>query len=143
LPSQHRDWAGITPLPAQLAFGSYKPTDKASVLELVANGVDKGVISLETGVKMLIEAGFPIEDAAQEIERIQARQFAKARDLADATGDTNLVGDFLGVKVAEPPPAPAPNLPSTTPGVPDPTAVPADGGAGAQQGAQGSGGNTA
>jgi hypothetical protein len=140
---QHPDWAGITPLPAQLAFGSYKPTDKASVLELVANGVDKGVISLETGVKMLIEAGFPIEDAAQEIERIQARQFAKARDLADATGDTNLVGDFLGVKVAEPPPAPAPNLPSTTPGVPDPTAVPADGGAGAQQGAQGSGGNTA
>lgn len=111
LAGQHPDWTGITPLPAKLAFGSYKPTDKASVLDLVGNGVDKGVISLETAVKMLIDSGFPIDDAAKEIERIQARQFDKARALADATGDVQLVGDFLGMSVTEPEPAPVVQLP--------------------------------
>jgi hypothetical protein len=108
LAGQHPDWAGVTVMPARLTFGSYKPTDKASVLELVATGVEKGVMSLETGVQMLAEAGFPIEDAAREIERIQARQFEKARALADATSDMSLVGDFLGVTVDEPDPADAP-----------------------------------
>ncbi|MFE0207004.1 hypothetical protein [Streptomyces sp. NPDC058985] len=111
--SQHPDWAGVTVQPARLVFGSYKPTDKASVLELAATGVKDGVLSLETAVQMLTEAGFPIEDAPREIERIQARQFEQARMLADATGDTGLVGEFLGVTVSEPDPsaAPAPVLP--------------------------------
>jgi hypothetical protein len=111
LAGQHPDWEGITPMPARLVFGSYKPTDKASVLEQVANGVDKGVMSLETAVRMLDEAGFPIDDVQAEIERIQSRQFDKARTLADATGDAGLVGDFLGVKVSEPDTPPAPVLP--------------------------------
>lgn len=139
LAGQHPDWAGVTPMPARLVFGSYKPTDKASVLELVATGVEKGVISLETGVQMLMEAGFPIDDAQREIERIQARQFEKVRALADATGDMTLVGDFLGVTVTEPDPAdaPPPQLPggdddAPTPGEDDPT----------DPGAEGSGGNT-
>ena len=83
---------------------------------------------------MLIEAGFPIDDAAEEIDRIQSRQFDKARALADATGDTQLVGDFLGVKVTEPQPAPAPQLP------PNPTDQPPP--QDAATAAQGSGGNT-
>ncbi|MEU8469583.1 hypothetical protein AB0F30_16945 [Streptomyces sp. NPDC029006] len=128
---QHPDWAGITPMPAKMTFGSYKPTDKQAILGLVATGVDKGVISLETGVSMLVEAGFPIDDAAKEIERIQSRQFDKARMLADATGDTQLVGDFLGVTVTEPPPAPAPQLPPTAGDSPvDPTDPAAQGSAG-------------
>jgi hypothetical protein len=138
LAGQHPDWAGITPMPARLAFGSYKPTDKAAVLEQVTTGVDKGVISLETGLKMLEEAGFPIDDIPAEIERIQSRQFEKARTLADATGDTQLVGDFLGVKVNEPDPAPAPQLPAT-PGDRN-SAAPATAAAG--QAGQQDGGNT-
>ncbi|MFE9812421.1 hypothetical protein [Streptomyces sp. NPDC005548] len=134
LAGQHPDWAAVTATTARLSFGSYKPTDKAAVLELVATGVDKGVISLETGVQMLIEAGFPIDDAQDEIERIQARQFDKARQLADATGDTQLVGDFLGVKVTEPEPPPTPVLPDDGSGQP-PQLEPG-------QAAQGSGGNT-
>ncbi|MCX4885873.1 hypothetical protein [Streptomyces sp. NBC_00847] len=133
LAGQHPDWAGITPMPARIAFGSYKPTDKSAVLDQVSNGVDKGVMSLETAVKMLDEAGFPIDDVQAEIERIQSRQFDKARTLADATGDTGLVGDFLGVKVNEPAPAPAPQLPATPGGQNDPAAAAAG---------QGSGGNT-
>jgi hypothetical protein len=124
LAGQHPDWAGVTVMPARLAFGSYKPTDKASVLELAATGVEKGVMSLETAVQMLDEAGFPIEDAAREIERIQARQFEKARALADATGDMDLVGGFLGVTVTEPDQADAP--PPDLPPAGDPTAQEGD-----------------
>lgn len=138
LAGQHPDWAGITPMPAKLTFGSYKPTDKQGILTLVTEGVDKGVLSLETGLKMLIEAGFPIDDAAEEVERIQSRQFDKARLLADATGDPQLVGNFLGMKVTEPDPAPAPNLPPTagdqTPSGGAANPVP--------EGQQGTGGNT-
>lgn len=38
---------------------------------MVTQGVQAGVLSLETGVRILMDAGFPIEDAAQELERIQ------------------------------------------------------------------------
>ncbi|WP_037923439.1 hypothetical protein [Streptomyces violaceorubidus] len=137
--SQHPDWADVTVQPARLVFGSYKPTDKAAVLELAATGVKDGVLSLETAVQMLTEAGFPIEDAPREIERIQARQFEKARALADATGDTGLVGDFLGVTVTEPDPAaaPPPEFPEVDGTDGDLTAEEDN-----DEGEQGSGGNT-
>lgn len=112
LAGQHPDWIGLTPAPARLVFGSYKPTDKAAVLEQIATGVEKGVLSLETAVRMLDEAGFPIDDVAAEIERIQSRQFDKARTLADATGDAGLVSRFLGVSPVEVA-APKPQLPPT------------------------------
>jgi len=135
LAGQHPDWSAVTPLPAHLAFGSYKPTDKQGILTLVTQGVEGGVLSLETGLKMLTEAGFPIDDAAEEIDRIQSRQFEKARALADATGDTSLVGNFLGMKVTEPDPAPPqPQLPPAG-GEQDPNAAP-------EPAAGGSGGNT-
>lgn len=134
LAGQHPDWTGITPMPAKLAFGSYKPTDRQGILTLVTQGVEKGVMSLETALKMLTESGFPIDDAGQEIDRIQSRQFDKAVKLADATGDTKLVGNFLGMKIAEPDPAPIPQLPPA--GAQDPSVGPG------QQVQQGSGGNT-
>jgi hypothetical protein len=133
---QHPDWIGVTPLPARLVFGPYTPTDKAAVLEQVSIGVDKGVLSLETGVKMLMEAGFPIDDVADEIDRIQARQFEKARALADATGDTGAVGNFLGLDLNPDPTPPVPALPGLPAAVGDP-AQNTD-----PQGQQGSGGNT-
>jgi hypothetical protein len=85
---------------------------------------------------MLIEASWPIEDAQKEIEQIQARQFEQARALADATGDTQLVADFLGVDItAGTDPAPTPTLP--------PTAADTTLAGTALDGQQGSGGNTA
>ncbi|MFE6126738.1 hypothetical protein ACFQ6Q_00475 [Streptomyces sp. NPDC056437] len=130
---QHPDWAGITPLPAKLVRGPYTPTDKAAVLEQVATGVGK-VFSLETAVQMLTEAGFPIKDAAQEIELIESRQFEQARFLADALGNPDEVAAFLGRKAPDEPPPPAPKLPPV-PGEDDDEEDPDD-----QQ--RGSGGNT-
>lgn len=112
LAGQHPDWTGPV-VNARLAWGSYKPTDKAATLTMVQDAVDKGVMSLETSIKMLMEVGFPIDDISEEIERIQSRQFEKARALADATGDTTAVGTFLGMKVNPDPTPPQPTLPPT------------------------------
>ncbi|MFH9425955.1 hypothetical protein [Streptomyces sp. NPDC017529] len=116
LAGQHPDWAGVSVQSAELSFGAYTPTDKASVLEQVTAGVTAGILSLETGVRMLMDAGFPIDDAAEEIERIESRAFAAAKDLADATGDTDAVGAFLGLDLNPDPVAPAVVLPGTATG---------------------------
>ncbi|WP_327260027.1 hypothetical protein [Streptomyces sp. NBC_01240] len=126
---QHPDWPGPV-VDVQLVWGTYKPTDKSAVLEQVSTGVKSGVMSLETGVRLLVEAGYPIDDAGEEIARIQSRQFEAARALADATGSTEAVGDFLGIDINSDPPPPTPVLPPAT--------NPADQ---QNQGAQGSGGN--
>ncbi|WP_031031740.1 MULTISPECIES: hypothetical protein [unclassified Streptomyces] len=108
---QHPDWAGVTPLPAKLVRGPYTPTDKGAVLEQVTTAYEAKVISLETAVRMLTEVGWPIEDAAREIEQIQSRSFEQARLLADALGNAEETADFLGRKAPENQPAPTPNLP--------------------------------
>jgi hypothetical protein len=126
LAGQHPDWAGVQVQPAELAFGPYAPTDKQSVLDQVVAGVTAGVLSLETGLKMLQEAGYPIEDIAAEIENIQSRQFVAAVALANATGDSGAVGKFLGITLHPDPVAPPIVLPSL-PGQPtNPDGSPAD-----------------
>jgi hypothetical protein len=73
---------------ATIAFGAYLPTDLSAALDLVVRGVQAGVLSLETGVRLLVDAGFPIEDAALEVERIrseaaQTEPQAEQQDVAD------------------------------------------------------------
>lgn len=116
LAGQHPDWAGIMPLPAQLVRGPYTPTDKAAALEQVTTAYKAGVISLETAIRMLTEAGWPIEDAEKEIEQIQARSFDQARLLADALGNVDEVAAFLGRKAPDESTPPALTLPPVTPG---------------------------
>lgn len=71
---QAEGWAtGPTP-PVRLVFGPHTPTDRSAVLDEVVRGVGAGVLSLETGVGMLQDAGYPIEDARDEVERIAARR---------------------------------------------------------------------
>ncbi|MEU0009397.1 hypothetical protein ABZ079_35555 [Streptomyces sp. NPDC006314] len=53
---------------------------------------------------MLQEAGYPIDDIAEEIERIQKRAFGQAARLADATGDNGAVREYLGLPEADPTP---------------------------------------
>ncbi|MGC9540019.1 hypothetical protein [Streptomyces sp. UG1] len=58
---------------ATISFGAYLPTDLSAALDLATQGVQAGVLSLETAVRLLVDAGFPIEDAALEMERIRER----------------------------------------------------------------------
>lgn len=118
LAGQYPDWAGAAVQPAEIAFGPYTPTDKQAVLDQVATAVQAGVMSLETGVAMLKAAGFPIEDAQEEIDRIQSRRFADAVQLANATGSTDAVGNFLGIRITPdptPPPVQLPPAPGDNP----------------------------
>ncbi|MFD3511910.1 hypothetical protein [Streptomyces sp. NPDC058657] len=56
--------------PARLVFGPHTPTDRTAILDEVVKGVTAGVLSLETGIRMLQDAGYPIEDTREEIRRI-------------------------------------------------------------------------
>ena len=134
LAGQHPDWLGTAVQPARLVFGPYKPTDKAGVLEQVTNGVDKGVISKETGIRMLMEAGFPIDDAEDELKRIDARSFAAAVQLTDALNNPEETARFLGRQAPDEPETPAVILPPAG----DDNSLEDTG----EDPAQGSGGNT-
>ena len=117
---QHPEWKGITPLTAEYVFGPYTPTDQGAVLDQVVKAVEAGVMSLETAVRMLREAGFPVEDIDAEITQIQSRQFEQARFLADATGSTEAVGNYLGLDIEPDPVPPVVQLPpATDPGAED------------------------
>ncbi|MFE7780593.1 hypothetical protein [Streptomyces nigrescens] len=65
-------WTAGETLPARLAWAPHTPTDRGAVLEEVVTAYGAGVLSLETAVAMLLEAGYPIKDASQEVERIRA-----------------------------------------------------------------------
>ncbi|WP_043237051.1 hypothetical protein [Streptomyces violaceusniger] len=78
-------WTGGDSLPARLSWAPHTPTDRAAVLEEVVQAYGAGVISLETAVAMLVEAGYPIKDAAEEVERIRAKaQEEAAARMAEA-----------------------------------------------------------
>lgn len=83
--------------PAELAFGSFLPADMQETSTLVQQLYTAKAISLETAVRMLINAGYPIEDALTEVSLIQSRNFTDANALLDASGDVNIVRDFLGL----------------------------------------------
>jgi len=135
---QHPDWVGLPVLPAKLTRGAYTPTDKAAVLEEVATARQAKLISLETAIRRLQEIGWPIEDAEEEIRRIDARSFDDARNLADALGNVDEVAAFLGRQAPDQPEAPAVVLSAAGGG----TATAPGSVTGATSGPQGSGGNT-
>ncbi|MFG2276680.1 hypothetical protein ACGFNY_43850 [Streptomyces chartreusis] len=131
---QHPDWVGLPVLPAKLMRGAYTPTDKAAVLEEVATARNAKLISLETAIRRLMDIGWPIEDAEEEIKRIDARSFADARDLADALGNPDEVASFLGREAPDEPEVPPVILPAAGTETDPEDAVPAAAGE--------SGGNT-
>ncbi|MEV6420632.1 hypothetical protein [Streptomyces sp. NPDC051662] len=74
-------WTAGETLPARLSWAPHTPTDRGAVLEEVVKAYGAGVLSLETAVAMLLEAGYPVKDASQEVARIRAKaeQEAAAR----------------------------------------------------------------
>ncbi|QSS91299.1 hypothetical protein [Streptomyces sp. M54] len=73
-------WTAGEALPARLAWAPHTPTDRGAVLEEVVKAYGAGVLSLETAVAMLLEAGYPIKDASQEVERIRAKAEQEAAE---------------------------------------------------------------
>lgn len=96
--------------PIHLKFGTFLPADRKETVDLVVQllSTSPPAISLETGVRMLVEAGFPIEDAAKEVERIIRSDFEGAENLLAATGDVAEVRKRLGMKPVEEQAQPAP-----------------------------------
>ncbi|MBC9724985.1 hypothetical protein [Streptomyces sp. TRM68367] len=76
-------WAAGESFPARLAWAPHTPTDRAAVLDEVVTAYGAGVISLETAVQMLLDAGYPIDDASQEVARIRATAVEAATRRAD------------------------------------------------------------
>ncbi|GAA1919643.1 hypothetical protein [Streptantibioticus ferralitis] len=85
---QVQGWTAGESLSARLAWAPHTPTDRAAVLDEVVQAYGAGVISLETAVRMLVDAGYPIDDASQEVARIRTRadQEAAARVAEAAAG---------------------------------------------------------
>lgn len=85
---------------ARLVLGAFLPRDVDGTIKAVAEGVRAKVVSLETGVRMLIAAGVPAEDVTEEVRRIVSRDYESAGALADATGDVNDARALLGLTPA-------------------------------------------
>lgn len=87
---------------AGVFFGSFLPADRQEASTLVTQLYrdQNPVISLETALEILIQAGIPIEDAAQEIDKIMHGDLEGANRLLDATGDSGLVFQRLGLQAS-------------------------------------------
>lgn len=94
-------------VPSRIAFGPFLPSDKKAAMDLVVQGLTAKSISLETAVQMLIMAGFPIEDAKDEVERIIQADYEGASAFIGAGGTVDEARtDLLGLD-----PLPEPTVP--------------------------------
>lgn len=73
-------------------FGSIVPVDRKQVSEMVQQLVNAGAISHEVATQMLIDAGFPIDDAAVEVERIRAEAAPPGFPGSDLGGEIVIPG---------------------------------------------------
>jgi hypothetical protein len=86
-------WVAGESFPARLAWAPHTPTDRAAVLDEVVTAYGARVISLETAVQMLLDAGYPIDDVSQEISRIQ-RGMAVVSDEGDVAASAEPAGEL-------------------------------------------------
>jgi hypothetical protein len=124
-------WEGVPEnwYDAKVEFGSYLPQDTSAAVDMVQKLLmsDPPAISIETAVRILVNAGLPIDNALDEVGRITSRDFKGANELLDATGDQEAVFDYLGREapvIPSRPPAPQVDpetgavLPATVPPTP-------------------------
>lgn len=117
---------GAKVLPATIELGQYLPTNLDAVIERVTalRKAEPPLISLETAVGMLLDAGLPIDDVAAEITRIQHKDYTGANTLADATNDVQAVRDLLGLE-GQAPVVPQEVVDKVTQNLPPPGQLPA------------------
>ena len=93
-------WEGVPEewFPTQVEFGAYLPQDQNAAVDIVSKllATDPPGISIETSVRILVNAGLPIDNALEEVSRITGRDFKGAQELLDATGDEDAVFEYLG-----------------------------------------------
>lgn len=82
----------------RLAFGRFMPLDRAAVTEMAIKLFQAKLISRLGAVKMLVEeAGLSVEDANEEVERIEHEDYEGAGLLADSSDDINAAREYLGL----------------------------------------------
>lgn len=97
--------SGFVPMEATVKFGSYLPADKSEALTMVVSAMNSKIrpMSLVTAVNTLHEAGFSIEDATAEVERIRNEDYTSAMEYLEATADLNGARALLGLApIADP-----------------------------------------
>jgi hypothetical protein len=82
--------------PAEIRFGSFMPQDLAGVASVVASLFQAHLVSLETALAALQEAGLPVEDFGLEIASIKAMMGELAEQIFASTGRADLAGQWLG-----------------------------------------------
>lgn len=115
--------------PTKIEFGAYLPQDQNAAVEIVSKllATDPPGISVETSIRILVNAGLPIDDALEEVRRITGRDFKGALELLEATGDEDAVFEYLGrERPPDEPPVTAIQVapPAGVPVAPAPVAVP-------------------
>jgi hypothetical protein len=88
-------WEPGPTVDARIVFGPFLPADTRQVIEDVARLLEAKAITVETGLRMLVEAGLRIDDITEEAERLRERDFAGAVLLLEALGDEGLVYEYL------------------------------------------------
>lgn len=80
-----------------LVMGSFLPADLSSTATIVIQLLETEAISLETAIQMLLQAGVPVTDLAEEIANIQKRDMDRAQALVSITGDPNTALEYMGM----------------------------------------------
>lgn len=108
-------------MPAQVAFGSYLPSDAAAVIEAVSKLWAAKLIGRRTAIARLVDEGIVEGDLAELLTEAEADAFADALALMDATsGDMDAVYEFLHRERPEEEPTPPVRLPQLDPGAAGP-----------------------
>lgn len=109
-------------LDARVAFGSFLPNDRKALIDEWTALWTAGLCSRKRALLGLAAGGVELGDVAEELEAIEAEDFARALSLLEATGDEQAVFDYLHREAPEP--ADEPVEPEVPPGPVPPGAVP-------------------
>lgn len=91
--------AGSTPA-ATIDLGTALPSDLPVAIDMVKDLLPTHAISTPTAVKILQQAGLPIEDAKTEADTIRTEWFEQAKLLVEATGNVQAAAEMLGIQPA-------------------------------------------
>lgn len=90
------DVEGVTPT-VEATFPSTEIRDVTAIVAWVVAAIDGGTMSRATGVRVLQDAGIPIEDVEEELARIVRDDIEGAVKIADATGSEAAAAARLGI----------------------------------------------